>query len=75
MMFIAGLLALLAVCEAFQTTVSSGARKGVSSLFMGAKSKSLPFLPQPTQLVGLPGSAGRYPSSKTQRCSIDHEEL
>jgi hypothetical protein len=35
-------------------------RKVTSSLQMAEKSQSLPFLPQPPNLVGIPGSVGNF---------------
>ena len=51
------LLVAISVANAFSTTSSKGS--SVSLKMMADKSKSLPFLPQPKNIVGLAGDVGK----------------
>lgn len=59
MLVLVALFALLNVATAFQMAgrVNNGHSSAV--VMMADKSKSLPFLPQPANLVGLPGDVGK----------------
>lgn len=59
MLVLVALFALLNVATAFQMIGRVSNHRSSSVIMMADKSKSLPFLPQPANLVGLPGDVGK----------------